>query len=58
MNTEALPRYARLHQMEFDKGRKVEAQMNVLPLCTSPRALFSAKAVNWAAGATPAAQAA
>lgn len=44
VNTVALPRYAKMESMDFDKGVQLEAQMNVLPLCSSPRALFTAKA--------------
>jgi hypothetical protein len=47
VNTVALPRYAKMETMDFDKGAQLEAQMNVLPICTSPRALFTAKATPW-----------
>jgi Phage major capsid protein E len=47
VNTAALPRYARKETMQFDKSVRMESQMNVLPWWTSPRALFSAKAVSW-----------
>jgi Phage major capsid protein E len=43
VNTIALPRYAKMEAMDFDKGVQLEAQMNVLPLCSAPRALFTAK---------------
>jgi hypothetical protein len=45
VNTVALPRYSKMEVMDFDKGVELEAQMNVLPLCTTPRALFRARAV-------------
>ena len=44
VNTIALPRYSKMEAMDFDKGVELEAQMNVLPLCTTPRALFRARA--------------
>jgi hypothetical protein len=44
VNTLALPRHLKREDMPFDKGTQLEAQMNVLPLCTVPRALFTAKA--------------
>jgi Phage major capsid protein E len=49
VNTVALPRYSKMELMDFDKGAQLEAQMNVLPICTSPRALFTAKAIQWEA---------
>jgi hypothetical protein len=45
VNTLALPRYAKQEIMDFDKGVMIETQMNVLPLCTRPRTLITAKAV-------------
>jgi hypothetical protein len=53
VNTLALPRYARQETMDFDKGVELEAQMNVLPLCTAPRALFTARATPWQPPAPP-----
>jgi hypothetical protein len=50
VNTLALPRYSKMEEIDFDKGVELEAQMNVLPLCTTPRALFRAQAVAWTAG--------
>jgi hypothetical protein len=50
VNTIALPRYSKMEAMDFDKGVELEAQMNVLPLCTTPRALFTARAVAWEPG--------
>jgi hypothetical protein len=47
VNTLALPRYLKQETMPFDKGVQLEAQMNVLPLCTIPRALFTARAVQY-----------
>ena len=44
VNTLALPRYAKQQVMDFDKGVMLECQMNVLPICTRPRALFTLKA--------------
>jgi hypothetical protein len=43
VNTVALPRYSKMEAMDFDKGVQLEAQMNVLPLCSAPRALFTAR---------------
>lgn len=43
VNTEGLARYARQENLDFDKGVALEAQMNVLPICTIPRALFSVR---------------
>jgi hypothetical protein len=43
VNTVALPRYAKMEAMDFDKGVQLETQMNVLPLCSAPRALFTAR---------------
>jgi hypothetical protein len=58
VNTEAAPRYLRRQAMDFDKGVLLEAQMNVLPLCTAPRSLFTARATayqpNAAVNARPA----
>jgi len=39
VNTEGLPYYARQEQMEFNKGRKIEAQSNPINLCTNPDAV-------------------
>ena len=47
VNTLGLARYLRQEQLEFNKGTSLEAQMNVLPLCTIPRALFRAQAVDY-----------
>jgi hypothetical protein len=55
VNTLAYPRYSKMEAMDFDKGVELEAQMNVLPLCTTPRALFTARAVAWEPGTTTAA---
>jgi hypothetical protein len=49
VNTIALPRYSKMEEMKFDKGVELEAQMNVLPLCSAPRCLFTAKATPWVA---------
>ena len=43
VNTIALPRYSKMREMDFDKGVEIEAQMNVLPLCSQPRTLFTAQ---------------
>lgn len=51
VNTVALPRYAKMEAMDFDKGVQMESQMNVLPLCSSPRALFSARVTPYEPGA-------
>lgn len=48
VNTKALPRYMKRQRLDFGKGEAIEASMNVMPLCTSPRVLFTAKAVEWA----------
>jgi hypothetical protein len=42
VNTLGMARYLRQEELDFRKGTQLEAQMNVLPLCTSPRALFTA----------------
>lgn len=57
VNTLGLARYAKMETMDFDKGIELEAQMNVLPICTAPRALFTATATNYVppAGAAAAA---
>jgi hypothetical protein len=47
VNTVALPRYSKMREMEFDKGVEIEAQMNVLPLCSQPRTLFTAQVTNY-----------
>jgi hypothetical protein len=47
VNTVALPRYSKMEAMDFDKGVQLEAQMNVLPLCTLPRALFTARVTDY-----------
>lgn len=57
VNTVALPRYSKMEEMDFDKGVQLEAQMNVLPLCSSPRALFSARATPYVLGGEVAAAA-
>jgi hypothetical protein len=44
VNTLALARYTKTEALEFNKGWAMESQMNVLPLCTMPRALFSVRA--------------
>lgn len=49
VNTLGLARYSKMEVMEFDKGVQLEAQMNVLPICTSPRALFTVKATPYVA---------
>lgn len=51
VNTLALPRYLKSEPMLFNKGTQLEAQQNVLPLCTIPRALFTAKATPYQASA-------
>lgn len=43
VNTVALPRYSKMQALDWDKGVELEAQMNVLPICTAPRALFTVK---------------
>jgi hypothetical protein len=53
VNTIALPRYSKMWPLDWDKGVEIEAQMNVLPLCTAPRTLFTVKVTN-APGATAA----
>ena len=32
-----------MQPLDFDKGVEIEAQMNVAPICTAPRALFTVK---------------
>jgi hypothetical protein len=49
VNTLGLARYAKMEEMQFDKGVELEAQMNVLPICTSPRALFTVTATPYVA---------
>lgn len=49
VNTLGLARYSKMEPMEFDKGVELEAQMNVLPICTTPRALFTVTATQYAA---------
>ncbi len=49
VNTIALPRYLKQEVMPFGKGTQLEGQQNVLPLCTIPRCLFTAKAVAYEA---------
>ena len=49
VNTVALPRYARSEMMDFNKGIMLEAQMNVMPFCSLPSCLFTAKATQWTA---------
>jgi Phage major capsid protein E len=49
VNSIALPRYSKMWPMDFDKGVDLEAQMNVLPLCTAPRTLFTVKVVPYVA---------
>ena len=39
VNTIGLPRYARQYAMANGKGRHLDAQMNVINLCTRPAAL-------------------
>lgn len=51
VNTVALPRYNKMEPMQFDKGTLIESQMNTLPLCTSPRALFTAKVTQYVGSA-------
>jgi Phage major capsid protein E len=48
VNTLALPRYLKRELMPFDKGVQLEAQMNVLPICSVPRVLFRARATQYA----------
>jgi hypothetical protein len=45
VNTIALPRYSKMKEIDFDKGVELEAQMNVLPICTYPKTLFTVKVV-------------
>lgn len=47
VNTLGLARYAKMESLDFDKGVELEAQMNVLPICTSPRALFTVTATDY-----------
>jgi len=49
VNTLGLARYAKMEALDFDKGVELEAQMNVLPICTSPRALFTVTATQYPA---------
>lgn len=44
VNTLALPRYAKQEVMDFGVGVMLQAQMNVLPICTRPRTLIKATA--------------
>lgn len=44
VNTKALPYYAKRVAMEFDKGWKLEAQSNPLPLVTRPELVATIKA--------------
>lgn len=46
VNTIALPRYSKMHPLDFDRGVDLEAQMNVLPLCTYPKCLFTVAVSN------------
>lgn len=52
VNTLGLARYSKMEALDFDKGVELEAQMNVLPICTSPRALFTVTATNYVPAAT------
>jgi hypothetical protein len=52
VNTVAMPRYSKLRELEFDKGVEIEAQMNVIPMCSQPRTLFTAQATPFVASAT------
>lgn len=47
VNTKALPRYMKRQRLDFGKGEAIEASMNVMPLVTCPRVLFTAKATEW-----------
>jgi hypothetical protein len=49
VNTLGLARYLKREDIPFDKGVELEAQMNVLPICTSPRSLFTARATPYEA---------
>jgi hypothetical protein len=40
VNTTALPRYAKAERMHMGRGRIIEAQMNVLPMCSQPNCLI------------------
>jgi len=42
VNTPGLPRYAKQEPLDFGRGAMLEAQMNVLPICTQPRCLIKA----------------
>jgi hypothetical protein len=54
VNTIALPRYSQMRPMDFNKGVEIEAQMNVLPMCSQPRTLFTAQATAFVPPATQA----
>lgn len=43
VNTVALRRYAKQQTLDFGKGVEIETQQNVLPLCTAPQVLISAR---------------
>lgn len=40
VNTEGLPIYARAHELPFGRGLSIEAQSNVINLCSRPRAII------------------
>jgi len=46
VNRIALPRYSKMKEIDFDKGVELEAQMNVLPICTAPTTLFTVRVSN------------
>jgi Phage major capsid protein E len=53
VNTLALPRYAKQELMQFDRGINLETQQNVLPLCTQPDVLITARLLDFDDTTTP-----
>jgi len=53
VNRLALMRYSKMWPLDWDKGVEIEAQMNVLPICTAPRTLFTVKVTQAPASAGP-----
>src|SRR5262245_10249599 len=53
VNRMALPRYSKMQPLDWDKGVEIEAQMNVLPICTAPRCLFTVKVTQAPASTGP-----
>jgi len=47
VNTVALPRYSKARIFDFDKGLELESQMNCMPICTLPGALFTLRLEDW-----------